>query len=169
MQPGRHAERARDALDQVTQAYAFERRVVRVAGCVLARVAGQSARESDVFHPRDACLPFVRFGRNKDRATVGDALDVGRDPEGVVGRAEDGGRPDDRPREVGESRELGLAPSLAFAIVEGSRGLAAEGNEILLARRLSVQVRVYARRTEDVAMAFEVPGNDLHLVGLGAG
>src|SRR5438034_11247634 len=58
MEPGRDGDSPCDALDEVAEAHALKRDVVRLASRVLAEVARQGAREADVLDPRQSRLPF---------------------------------------------------------------------------------------------------------------
>src|SRR5260370_5885094 len=147
------------------EAHSFKRDVVGLARGVFSEVARKRARIADVLDPGQACLALVGFRGHQERAAVCHALDVRGDPERPVRGAEDGRRADHSPWKLARAREHRLAPTLAIQVVERFRGLALERDEILLARRLAVEIRIHAGRYEDVPLALERPRYGLHLTG----
>ncbi len=163
MQPRGDVKRLGDALDQIPQAHPFKGGVVRLVGRLLSDVACKGAYVAHVLHPRQPRLPLIGFLRHQQSSAVRDALDVRSDSKRVIGGAKDGGRPDHGPRKVSRSRDDGLAPSFSVHVLEARRRLPLERNEIFLARRLAVQVRVDACRNEHVAVTLEVANDGLNL------
>jgi hypothetical protein len=74
--PAGHSHRARDSFDQVAQADAIQRDVVRLVCRVLWGVARERADRADILYPGEAGLPLIGLGGHEHRPAVGDALDV---------------------------------------------------------------------------------------------
>ena len=163
VQPRRLARGVRDAFDETLQADAFESGVIRLMRQVLAQVACKRACIADVLHPRQAGLPLVGLGRHQERSAVFDPLDVGGDPERVIRRAEHRRRTDHRPGQIALARQDRLAPPLPVHVVECLRHIPGQSDEIFFAGGPAVQVRVHARRDEDIPGPLELARDGVYL------